>query len=316
MIPLLLGLLSAQAGTLVDGVACVVNDEVITFSEVYDTGGTFVSQKCGLLQPGVGTPCTDAAEREVVESLIMQLLVKQKLSEVGMDVPDQDLDRTIDQIMRDNNIETREEFRAALQSQGYSWDVYREQLRDQVRMMRFRETFLRPQVRISEDEIRDAYSRAARQEPGEDQLQITYAVYPIPGGDDVAVLEFKVTLVEQVAAIRAGEASFDALGPLGDVEPTRASDTYLPSQMVDELRPILELEPGQTGGPYRIGGSYFIVRLDGIKPGKMPTFEESKANVENQLYEKRLTEEAEQWYQHARRSAAIRCTVDGPAGPE
>ena len=316
MITLLLGLATAQAGTMVDGVACVVNDEVVTFSEIYDTGGDFVQQRCGALVPGVSTPCTDAAEREVVESLIMQLLVKQKLAEVGMDVPDQDLDRTIDQIMRDNNIETRAEFREALKSQGYTWDVYREQLRDQVRMMRFRETFLRPQVRISDDEIRDAYSRASRQEPGEDQLDITYAVYPIPEGTDAGALELKASLMEQVVAITAGQSTFEALSTITGVEPAFATDSYLPSQLVQDLRPILELEAGQVGGPYRIGGSYFVVRLDAIKAGKVPTFEEARARVEAQLFELRLTEEAEQWYQHARRSAAVRCTVGAPEGAE
>ena len=100
-----LGTAPAHAGgELVDGIACVVNDEVITLSEVYDTAGDYVTRQCGPTTIGERTPCTDQAEQQVAQTLILQALIQQKLAEVDMDVTEQDLDRTIDQIMRDNGM--------------------------------------------------------------------------------------------------------------------------------------------------------------------------------------------------------------------
>lgn len=314
MILLLLSLLTpARAGELVDGVACVVNDQVITLSDVYDAAGDFIQKRCGTLTPGVATPCSDQAEAEVAESLIMKELVRQKLSEVGMDIDDSELDRTIDQIMRDNGIETREQFRQALSSQGYAWEDYRAQLRDQVRSLRFRETFLRPQVRVTEDELRDAYQRATRDDdPASDVLSITYLLYPLPQGGDAERLTLKAELLEAVAGVQAGEGDFDALDTIAGSEPRKATSTYLPSQLIEELRPILELEVGGVGGPYLIGNSFFIVRLDSRSASQVKPFDEVRAQLEAQLAEERVNEEAEQWFQHARRGASIRCTFEGP----
>jgi len=301
----------AQAQELVDGVACVVNDEVITLSEIYDAAGDYVSQQCGAVTPGERTECTDRAEQEVAQTLILQALVQQKLSEVDMDVGEQDLDRTIDQIMRDNGIQSREQFRQALAQQGYTWDVYRAQLRDQVRMLRFRETFLRPQISLSEDEIKDAYKRAVREQMGEDTLKITYLAYPIPqDGGDLAALELKAELAELAPTLDS--AAFDSLGQIGGSTPRRAGSSYTPAQLVEELRPILELETGQIGGPYRLGNSYFLVRLDNRVAAQAPPLEQVRSQIESQLYEQRMEEEAEQWYRYARRSASVQCTFGTP----
>lgn len=303
----------AGAGTVVDGVACVVNDEVITLSEVYDAAGDYVTRQCGTLTPGTRSDCTDQAEQQVAQTLIMQSLVRQKLSEVDQDITETDLDRSIDQIMRENGIASREAFKQALATEGYSWDVYRQQLRDQVRMLRFREIFLRPQIQITDDELQDAYRRAVREQSGEVRLSLSYLVYPVPAeGGDMAALALKADLTEAVAAINAGTSTIDDLGIIGASEPQRADSTYQPDQLVAELKPVLNLEKGSVGGPYRLGNSYFVVRLNDKTTGEPPPFESVKPQLTQQLTEQRLNDEAEQWYLHARRSAAVRCTFGTP----
>lgn len=302
---------TASAGELVDGVACVVNEEVITLSEIYDTAGEYVRQQCGVLVPGESNECTDQAEQEVAKTLILQSLVREKLTEVDMDVGPEDVDRTIDQIMRENGIQTREQFRTALAQQGFSWDVYRGQLTDQIRMLRFRETFLRPQISISEGEIQDAYARAVREDTGEERLQISYAVYPIdPEKGDIGALELKAELAERVQG--AGDGGLDVIGEVSGITPQIRKSTYTPDQLVAELKPLLDLEPGDLGGPYRLGNSYFVVRLDQRKASAPPPLEQVRPQLEAQLMEQRLEEEAEQWYRYARRGAAVQCTFGTP----
>ena len=68
----------------------------------------------------------------------------------------------------------------------------------------------------------------------------------------------------------------------------------------------------RVGGPYRLGNSYFLVRLDGRQAAAPPPLEQVRPQLEAQLMEKRLEEEAEQWYQYARRSASVQCTFGTP----
>lgn len=307
LLALLLGS-QAQAAELVDGVACVVNDEIITLSELYEVGGEFVAQRCGGVTPGIRDACTDAAEQEVAGTLILQALVRQKLIDAAMDVAEADLERTIEQIMRDNGISNIDDFKAALRQQGFTWGAYRAQLRDQVRMLRFRETFLRPQITLDEQDVIDAYRRAVAEQPQEETLTITYAAFSIPNaGDSASALTFKAELMEALKS-----EGFDGLNAVGEMAARKGSSSYTPSQLVEALRPIMQLELGGVGGPYRLGDSYFLVRLESREAPEIPALEQVRSQVEGQLYEQRMEEAAEIWYRTARRGAAVQCTFGTP----
>ncbi len=312
MIGLLLAwLLPAAAGDLVDGVACVVNDRVITFSEIYEeVPEGFVRQQCGRVTPGRATDCTDRVEAQIAESLIMGALMQQKLAEVQMDITEEELDQTIEGIMRDNQIPDREAFRRALAQQGMTWDIYRAQLEAQVRAMRFRQYFLQPQVNVSDDEVRDAYQRLAREAGDEPQVSLTYLLYAPPRtASEVEILELKAGLTEAVAAARE-DGGLGALGTVSGVVPQRASTTSRPEELSDGLKSVLELEPDQIGGPYRVGPGYVVARLDQVNDGGVPPMDQVEGELRQQILQRRMEEEAEQWYVHARRNAAIRCTFD------
>ena len=93
--------LTAHAAT-VDRVAAVVNDEVIALSEVYDLGDSYIRQACPRMQPD----CITQAEVQVLESLIQRSLIRQELYRLGMQVTAEEIDRTIDQVGRDNGLST------------------------------------------------------------------------------------------------------------------------------------------------------------------------------------------------------------------
>ena len=81
------------AGDVVDRVAAVVNNEVIALSEIYELGGGFIERQCsGRAQTD---DCWPAAEKNVLDSLIQRVLVKQELSRLGMKISAEDLQRAI-----------------------------------------------------------------------------------------------------------------------------------------------------------------------------------------------------------------------------
>ena len=69
----------------IDRVAAVVNDEVITLSDVYDIGSDYIASA----QPNIR-----AAEIEVLDSLIMRKLIEQEVVRLGQDVTEEELIRS------------------------------------------------------------------------------------------------------------------------------------------------------------------------------------------------------------------------------
>ena len=123
--------IGAAQAAFTDGIAAIVNDEVIAVSEVYELGGDFIAQRC----PGVDAACAHKAELEILDTLIQQVLVRQELADLGLSITGVDVDRAIDQIRKDHNIADIAAFRAEIEASGLRWDTYRDQLTDQLRQM-------------------------------------------------------------------------------------------------------------------------------------------------------------------------------------
>ena len=309
MILLLLASL-VQAAELADGIACVVNDDVITLSDIYETYGDVLKERCGRTPRSRNEPCVRQLEAEAAEDQIMRALVRQKLAESQMDVREDQLERSIDSIMADNNIGSREQLKLLLAQQGFEWEAYRRQMRDDIRMMNFQQAFLAPKVRVTDDEIRDRYQRAVREYATETVLDLSYQVYAIPDeGDEQAVVALREALEARIAQVGAGEATLEEIGEIQEIHPKFARSQYQLSQLYEGFRGVTELEVGQTGGPFRVGASLFVIRLDAKEAGRVMSFEEVKPQIEQQIFGERMSEEAERWFLKARRNAAIRCTV-------
>jgi len=192
LLAVLFGAPAARAA-LVDRVAAVVDDEVITLSEVYDMGGPFIDERCP--EPGDGS-CRLDIELQVLESLILRVLMRQELQKLGLDITAEEMDRTIDQIARDNDMESREQLRTEVESAGMRWDAYEDQLREQVRQMRFQEAIIRPRITVTEDEMVDLYKRIMREFERPPQATIQALTLAVPEGSG------ETGLVEAVAQAR------------------------------------------------------------------------------------------------------------------
>ena len=61
---------------MVDRIAALVNDEVISLSEVYDFGGDAIEQACGSFG---GSECRLREERSGLDELVRRTLIRQEL---------------------------------------------------------------------------------------------------------------------------------------------------------------------------------------------------------------------------------------------
>ena len=303
----------AGAQDLVDGVACVVNDDVITLSELYERVGQpmeqAVSERCGTGMR-TRTACVRAVEREAAEQLIMLALARQKLQENGFDVTDAQLESTIDNYQLEAGQKTREQFKLWLRSQNVDYETFREEMREQVRIQIFQQYFLKPKVNVTEDDVRAQYQRATRDLVTEDKLDLVYKAYTLPADASPETLQaFRQALAAQVGAIESGSATFEDLAEVQGIAPIPMKSQYLPSQLVDAFRPVADLQVGEVAGPLQLQTGFFVFRLEGREAGQVMSYEAAKDRIRAALEEARFTEELELWYVNAQRNASIRCTM-------
>ena len=149
----------APAGPqFVDGIAAIVNKQVITLrqvdAEVAVVRGQMQAQK-------IPVPEVQVLRRQVLQRLINEELERQEAKRLGIRVTDAQVNDAINTVASRNKIST-DRLRQEVERTGMTWNTYRETLRDDIRRDLLRQRTVDPTIVISESEI-DAFLRSQGQ---------------------------------------------------------------------------------------------------------------------------------------------------------
>lgn len=295
-------------GGVVDRIAATVNDQVITQSEVYDIGKDYIAQRCQ------GTPtskCEREMELEVLDALIKRDLIRDELVRLQMRVTSEDIDQAINQSVRDGGFEDRQALRDEYESQGVRWDFVREDIANRLRLQRFQQRVLLPRVAVAEDEVLDAYQRTARKERKlEVELEGIGILVPADADQQLRI-SMVAQAAELVTSINAEEITWAAAVEEYDGAKLNEIVTGRPYQEgdLDEVldKVVFSAEIGVTQAPVLVGEVLFVMRVvkKGLGEGQVVAFEEIEERLRMQIFQEKVAEAEEEWYQRARRAAHI-----------
>jgi peptidyl-prolyl cis-trans isomerase SurA len=301
-------------GALVDRVAAVVNDDVITLSEVYELGSDFIEER---VQTASGNPSARReAEIEVLDTLIMRRLISQEIEKLDLDVTDQELDRTVDDIARRNGLE-RDQLRSEVEKTGMPWQEYRSELKENLRQAKFTQAVIQPRINVNQDELTDAYNRAIATgaTPQLADLGAIFLAFP-PDADEAAKAERRATAAKVQAEFTAGKP-FAELATQYDQGPYGPNGgkmgTYKKGELVPELDgPAFSTPVGTLTAPIETGQGIFLLTVFEMRSEPPPTFDAMKESLTQQVYADRIEDETDQWYRQARRRAAVLVKLEAP----
>ncbi len=129
----------------IDGVAAVVNTGYVTRKEIDDRITALQKQ---------GTKLPDAAtlRKTVLERLIVEKIQLQNAEQEGVAVSNKELDKIIGDIAAKNKL-TVAELKVKIAATGSTYDRYRQMLRDDVIISRYREREVEGKIKISDAEV-------------------------------------------------------------------------------------------------------------------------------------------------------------------
>lgn len=143
---------SAKANTIaeskirnIDGVAAVVNTGYVTRKEIDD-------RIAALKKQGVKLPEDGSVRKVILDRLILEKIQLQNADQEGVKVTNKELDRIIGDIAAKNKL-SYAEFKAKVIASGTTFERYKESLRDDVIVTRYREREIEGKIKISDAEI-------------------------------------------------------------------------------------------------------------------------------------------------------------------
>lgn len=143
---------AAPQQQFVDGIAAVVNKQVITLRQL-SLKAEQVRQQ--MQQQGVPVPEEVTLRRQVLQQMIDDELQRQEAERIGLKVSDAQIDHAVSTVAQRNRLSV-EQLRTELQRSGLAWETYREELRQQIRDDMLRQRLVEDRITISDSDI-DAF---------------------------------------------------------------------------------------------------------------------------------------------------------------
>ncbi len=248
----------------INRIVAVVNDDIILSSELENATRAIEKQ---LNEKGTAIPDKAVLDKEVLDKLIMESLQLQLAATNGIMIDDSQLNSEIKELAEKNGV-SMTEFRNILESDGYSYQDFREDLRKQLTILQVRRMMVASTIKINDQEIDNLLATlkssgqsdveyhlghiliATPEAASPAEIQATEArakdtLQRLRGGADFA--EVALVVSDSQTALEGGDLGWRNLG-------------QLPSMFLDTVK---TMQVGDISDLIRSSGSFHIIKLLG-----------------------------------------------------
>lgn len=228
----------------IDGVVAVVNTGFISRKEIDDRVATIVKQSAA---NSTALPSKDALRKQVLEQLIVEKVQLQEAQQNGISVSDAELDKIIADIAGRNKLSVAA-FREAITKSGSTFSSYRDLLRNDVIVTRFREREVDSQIKISEAEVDNYISERTRAmaapapnqagSGGQEEIDVAQIFIPVDANAGPATISEARKQADALLREARGDVDFLQLGAKAAKENPRIKFQSLGYRTPDRLPQI------------------------------------------------------------------------------
>ncbi|KFA91097.1 peptidylprolyl isomerase [Archangium violaceum] len=297
---------------LVDRVAAVVNRDVIALSEVEKRAAPELAR----LNSAVRDPKQRAEERARVLKTSLNTLIGEKLMEVeirelGLAVTESELEAAVSDVKRQNNVTDDASFERLLSGEGFTVKTYKDFLRNQMSRMKLVQMKVTPKVKVSEEDLKAAYTQYAKLESGDAEVHARHILVQV----DAKAAPEQVEVARKKAQALAEEArkpgvDFAELAKKKSEGPSASDGGDLGFFRRGVMVPAFErvaftLKEGEVSEPVRTQFGWHVLKVEERRAVDVPPFEQVKAELENRLKMQKTEKFVEQYVQELRQKASV-----------
>jgi len=261
--------LADDSATHIDGIAAIVNDEVITESEL---DRELDRVRLQLQQKGLPSPSSTDLGKRVLEELIGTRLQLQLAKLNGISVTDETLDKAIENIAKMNKLSI-DRFKEVLKKDGIQFQQFRERIRTEIIIRRLRQQQVDSQILITDQEIDSFVNELRRQGVASDEYDVAHILVPIPEAATQAERQEAEQKAEDIHARleKGGDFAELAIGSSGGEQALEGGDLgwrklgELPTLFADQ---VIDMQPGSISGILRSSRGFHIIKLLGHRVGE------------------------------------------------
>jgi peptidyl-prolyl cis-trans isomerase SurA len=303
------GMAGRASARLVEKIAAVVGDNIILASEVEEKAAPLLAEANRITDPTKRAARATELRREVLDRLIDDELILQQATDLKLSITPEQIDQSIDEIKRQNNI-TDEQLREALRGQGMTMAAYRADLKKQLLRYRVLNISVGSRVTITDEEVKTYYDRHMKT-GGNIQVRASHIFVAIPDGADAATVREKQTQAQRLLErAQAGEDFAKLAKQFSDDAATRGEGGDLGTFGKDMLPKAIEelvfsMKVGDIRGPVRADRGFHVIKLVERKEKGAKPLSEVQDDIRIQLRQKEMEKQTKTYLAELRKKTLV-----------
>lgn len=243
----------------------------------------------------------DELKAQVLETLINEKLVDQRIKELGLTVPDPELNAAIEDVQRKNNL-SADMLQTAVEAQGISFADYREQLKNEILRYKLLGREVNYKVEVTSGEVRDYFREHIDDYRAKPKVRVSSISYEIPANISENQMQELHKQIEVTRDLLTNGKAFETVleaqgdgvfgGDMGDL----AEDDLTP-----QLRQALAgLEVGHVSEPVQMNNQLLLFMVTARNPGDVNLFDRVEGEIEKLLEKEKTDARFKEWAQELR----------------
>jgi peptidyl-prolyl cis-trans isomerase SurA len=305
----------ATAQQILDGIAAVVNDDIITISEVREAMAFEVEQLRQRYRGEMLQEKTRELYQNTLQPLIDLQLQLAQAKKLNLQASEEDVNFHMERLKEDNRLSDAQ-LQDMLQSRGMTMESYRKQIRESLLVSKVVNAEVRSRLVILETELQEAYEQRQSQYRVAGELTVSHILFLVPEGAAAEPEKrVKAKAAEVLQQLRDGR-DFAALAREYSEGPSAERDGLLGTFRTGELLPGFEeavagLQPGDISDLVRTQVGWHIIRLESRKAGGHQPFEEVREELRSELSRTKTEKKYMEWLESLRQQSYIKILYEG-----
>jgi parvulin-like peptidyl-prolyl isomerase len=304
----------AGEGVLIDKVVAIVNDEVITLSQLQQDGKPLIQRMRDELRKQNRAGQLQITERQILDALILRQLQLQEAAKENIVVDQEQVTAAIEQIKKQNGIISDAEFAEALKEQNLTLKEFKTRVWEQLVVDALLVRNVRTSVIVSDEEITQYYHDHADQFRKPDSVRIRHILMRLPedpSSEDLAQARARAAKVlgqlkdgadfAMIAAEHSDSAAAKDGGDLGVIQK-------------GDLHPALEsaafsLEPGGISDIITTDAGLNIIKVE-ERTGGDAMSGQVREQIRQLLFNQKLVKQMNAYFEELKKKAYIEVRLD------
>jgi peptidyl-prolyl cis-trans isomerase SurA len=300
----------AADAAVLDRIAAIVNNEVVTLSEVQEEGLPEIQK---VMKDYVESE-QEAQLAKVYHKYLDQLIVRRlQLQEAKKDqlAPSAgEVNATIEDLKRKNGFKTDDELRRALLTEGLTLEAFRRRVAEQLALGRVTTREVRNKIIVDDREIRAFYEAHRDKFKRTPEVTLRHILITLPARASLeGPVQARAKAEEALAKLRSG-ADFAEVAKAYSEGPTAQTGGLLGTMRRGEMAPEIEeqaftLPVGQVSGIIQTNTGLNIIKVESRKDDPLVPVDEVRDKIREALLDEKFAAKQKEWVEDLKRKASI-----------